>query len=86
MRSHYKVLLGVFLWYAGLSLLWPLPLRSTGSGRAGSAVMAHGPSRSVARGIFPDRDTNLCPLHLQADSQPLHHQGSPIMVFYTAGS
>ena len=31
-----------FFWYAGLSLLWPLPLRSTGSGRAGSAAMAHG--------------------------------------------
>ncbi|XP_073650303.1 polycomb group RING finger protein 5 isoform X1 [Tursiops truncatus] len=41
--------------YAGLSLLWPLPLRSTGSGRAGSAAMAHGPSRSAACGIFPNR-------------------------------
>ncbi|XP_059967448.1 zinc finger CCHC domain-containing protein 24 isoform X1 [Mesoplodon densirostris] len=63
--------------YAGSSLLWPLPLRSTGSGRAGSAAMAHGPSRYAACGIFPDRGTNLCPLHRQADSQPLHHQGSP---------
>ena len=67
----------VFLRYAGLSLLWPLPLRSTGSGRAGSAAMAHGPSRSVACGIFPDRGTNPRPLHRQADSQPLRHQGSP---------
>ncbi|XP_066862771.1 doublecortin domain-containing protein 2 isoform X1 [Kogia breviceps] len=50
---------------------------STGSGRAGSAAMAHGPSRSAARGIFPDRGTNPCPLHRQADSQPLRHQGSP---------
>ncbi|XP_059992933.1 nuclear RNA export factor 3-like [Lagenorhynchus albirostris] len=63
--------------YAGLSLVWPLPLRSTGSGHAGSAAMAHGPSRSVACGIFPDRGTNPCPLHRQADSQPLRHQGSP---------
>ncbi|XP_060160685.1 rap guanine nucleotide exchange factor 5 isoform X1 [Globicephala melas] len=39
--------------YAGLSLLWPLPLRSTGSGRAGSAATAHGRSRSAACGIFP---------------------------------
>ncbi|XP_060012563.1 zinc finger CCCH-type antiviral protein 1-like isoform X1 [Lagenorhynchus albirostris] len=58
---------------AGLSLLWPLPLRSTGSGRAGSAAMAYGPSRSVACGIFPDRGMNPCPQHQQADSQPLRH-------------
>ena len=62
---------------AGLSLSWPLPLRSTGYRRAGSVVVAHGPSRSAACGIFPDRGTNPCPLHWQADSQPLHHQGSP---------
>ncbi|XP_066864806.1 actin-binding protein IPP isoform X4 [Kogia breviceps] len=61
----------------GLSLLWPLPLRRTGSGRAGSEAMAHGPSRSAKCGIFPDRGTNPCPLHRQADSQPLRHQGSP---------
>ncbi|XP_059970716.1 proline-rich nuclear receptor coactivator 1 isoform X2 [Mesoplodon densirostris] len=67
--------------YAGLSLLWPLPLRSTGSGRAGSAAMAHGPSRSTACGIFLDRGTNPCPLHRQAYSQPLRHQGSPSIHF-----
>ena len=66
-----------FLWYVGLSLLWPLPLRSTGSRRSGSAAMAHGPSHSAACGIFPDRGTNPCPLHRQAHSQPLRHQGSP---------
>ena len=64
-------------WCAGLSLSRPLLLRSTGSGRAGSAVVAHGPSRSVACGIFPDQGSNPCPLHRQADSQPLRHQGSP---------
>ena len=52
-------------------------LRSTGSRRAGSVVVAHGPSRSTARGIFPDQGSNPCPLHWQADSQPLRHQGSP---------
>ena len=62
---------------AGLSLSWPLFLRSTGSRRAGSVVVAHGPSCSAACGIFPDQDSNPCPLHWQADSQPLHHQGSP---------
>ena len=62
---------------AGLSLSWPLLLRSTSSRRAGSVVVAHGPSCSTACGIFPDQDSNLCPLYWQADSQPLHHQGSP---------
>ena len=66
-----------FLRYVGLSVLWPLPLWSTGSGRAGSVAMAHRPSLSAACGIFPDRGTNPCPMHRQADSQPLHHQGSP---------
>ena len=61
----------------GLSLSRPLLLRSTGSRRAGSAGVAHGPSRPAARGIFPDQGSNPCPLHWQADSQPLRHQGSP---------
>ena len=55
----------------GLSLL------STGSRRAGSAIVAHGPSCSAACGIFPDQGSNPRPLHWQADSQPLCHQGSP---------
>ena len=39
----------------GLSLSRPLLLWSTGSRRAGSAVVAHGPSCSAACGIFPDQ-------------------------------
>ena len=66
---------------AGLSLSRPLLLRSTGFRRAGSVVVAHGPSRSAARGIFPDQGSNPCPLHWQADSQPLRHQGSPTCFF-----
>ena len=62
---------------AGLSLSRPLLLRSTGSRRSGSVVVAHGPSCSVACGIFPDQGSNPCPLHWQADSQPLRHPGSP---------
>ena len=62
---------------AGLSLSRPLFLRSTGSRRAGSVVVAHGLSCSVACGTFPDQGSNPCPLHWQADSQPLRHQGSP---------
>ena len=48
---------------AVLSLSRPLLLRSTGSRRAGSVVVAHGPSCSVACGIFPDQGSNPCPLH-----------------------
>ena len=66
---------------AGLSLSWPLLLWSTGSRRAGSVIVAHGPSCSVACGIFPDQGSNPCPLHWQADSQPLHHQGNPSLCF-----
>ena len=66
---------------AGLSLSRPLLLRSTGSRRAGSVVVAHGPSCSAACGILPDQGSNPCPLHWQADSQPLRHQGSPLFLF-----
>ena len=62
---------------AGLSLSRPLLLRSTGSRCAGSVIVAHGPSCSAVCGIFPDQGSNPCPLHWQADSQPLRHQGSP---------
>ena len=48
---------------AGLSLSQPLLLRSTGSRRAGSVAVAHGPSRSAARGILPNQGSNPCPLH-----------------------
>ena len=54
-----------------------LQTRSTGSRRTASAIVAHKPSRSAACGIFPDQGSNPCPLHWQADSQPLRHQGSP---------
>ena len=45
----------------------------------GSVVVVHGLSCSAACGIFPDQGSNPCPLHRQADSQPLHHQGSPFL-------
>ena len=45
------------------------------------SIVAHGPSCSAACGIFPDQGSNPCPLHWQADSQPLRHQGSPLMKF-----
>ena len=66
----------------GLSLSRPLLLRSTGSRRAGSVIVAQGPSCSVACGTLPDQGSNPCPPHWQADSQPLCHQGSPRSFFY----
>ena len=36
---------------------------------------------STACGIFPDQGSNPCPLHWQADSQPLRHWGSPSILF-----
>ena len=63
--------------HRGLTLLW-----TAGSRRAGSVTVAHGPSCSAACGIFPDQGSNPCPLHRQADSQPLRHQGSPRTYFF----
>ena len=65
----------------GLSLSRPLLLRSTSSRRVCSVVVAHGLSCSASCGIFPDQGSNPCPLHWQADSQPLRHQGSPPKCF-----
>ena len=50
----------------------------------GSVVVAHGLSCSVACGILPDQGSNSCPLHWQADSQPLCHQGSPLVFLIIA--
>ena len=50
----------------------------------GAAVVAHGPSCSAACGILPDQGSNPCPLQWQADSQPLHHQGSPALTLIIA--
>ena len=58
-------------------------LRPAGSrAHAGSAAVAHGPSRSAAREIPPDQGPNPCPLNRQADSQPLRHQGSPMRYIF----
>ena len=67
----------------GLSLSLPLLFQSTGSRCSGSVVVAHGPSCSTACGIFPDQGSNPCPLHWQADSQPLCHQRSPPFVYWS---
>ena len=60
---------------------WASVVVARGLWSVGSVVVAHGLSCSVACGIFPDQGSNPCPLHWQADSQPLRHQGSPINIF-----
>ena len=42
----------------------------------GSVVVVQGLSCSVACGVFPYQGSNPCPLHWEADSPPLSHQGS----------
>ena len=44
---------------------------------ASSVVVVLGLSCLKECGIFLDYGSNLCPLHWQADSLPLNHQGSP---------
>ena len=70
------------LWCAGLSLSWPLLLRSTGSKHAGSVFVAHGPSCSVACGILPDQGSNPCPLHWQADFSTTAPPGKPKLLLF----
>ena len=45
-----------------------------------SVAVAYGLNCSEACGIFLDQGSNLCPLHWQADSYPLYHQGSPCLI------
>ena len=71
----------------GYSLLWDsvflllLFLWTTDSGPSSSVVVMNRLSCSVAGGIFLDQGLNPCPLHWQADFYPLHHQGSPTVLF-----
>ena len=80
---------GYLLWCTGFSfLLWSsgsthtafssCGLKSLG-GLVGSVVVVHGLSCSAACRIFLDQGSNPCFLHWQADSYPLHHQGSPVL-------
>ena len=44
-----------------------------------SLVAVHGLGCLVACGIFLDQRLKPCPLHWQVDSQPLDHQGRPVL-------
>ena len=69
------------LWCSGSSPRWLLLLRTQALGTWAPAVVEHRLSCPVHCGIFPDRGLNLCPLDWQADSYPLHHQGSLVDIF-----
>ena len=79
----------LWLWWAGATLLpcsgfsprWLLLLRAQALGTWASVVVEHRLSCPVQCGIFPDQGLNLCPLDWQADSYPLHHQGSLVDIF-----
>ena len=70
---------GHWLQVHGLQQLWHAVSVDVARGlqTAGSVVVAHRLSCSMACGIFPDQGSNPCSLHWQVDSQPLCHQGSP---------
>ena len=54
---------------SGFSLQWLL-VEAPGLQSAGSAADMHRLTCSSAHGIFPDQESNLCPLHWQVDSLP----------------
>ena len=60
------------------------PAVEHGLQNASSVAVVHRSSLSTAYGILPDQGSNLRPLHWQADSQPMHHQGSPSRLFQGA--
>ena len=62
------------------SLRWLLLLQST-RGCLGSVVVAHWLSCSAACGIFPEQGLNSCPLHWEADTEPLDHREVPIILY-----
>ena len=55
--------------------------RTQALGAWASVVVAHRLTHSLACGVFLDQGSKLCPLHWQAYSYPLHHQGSPQPLF-----
>ena len=85
------------LWCAGFLLPWLLVPWRTGCRHMGTVVAAcrlksaglvvvvHGLHCFAACEIFPDRGSNLCPLHWQADSYPLDHHETHTREFLLRG-
>ena len=59
--------------------LWARGLQN--SQHAGSVLMTHRLSCSMACAIFLGQGSNPRPVHWQVDSYPLFHRGSPIFSF-----
>ena len=87
--SFLKIVLCIVGW-AGSSLLHGLSLVAIRGllvavafllQSTGSVVVAHRLSCPAVCGIFSDQGSNLCPLHWQADTLPLSHQGSLLRVY-----
>ena len=68
-----------FLVEPGLSSAWASVVVARELQSTGSIVVVPRFRCSEACGVLPDQGSNLCPLHWQADSYPLCHQGSPHM-------
>ena len=62
------------LWCLGFSRWGLLLLRAQALGTQASGLVDF--SCSAACAVFPDQGSNRCPLHWQADSSSLYHQGS----------
>ena len=67
---------------ACLSLPRPLLLRSTGSRRAGSAVVAHGPSCSAVCWILPDQGSEPVSSALAGRLSTTAPPGKPLHAFF----
>ena len=60
---------------------WALGMQAQQLRLVDSVVVVPGLSSSLACEIFPDKELNPQPMHWQADSYPLCHQGSPSVCF-----
>ena len=60
---------------------WASAVAAHGLQSTGSVVVMNRLSCSLACGLLLEQILNPCPLHWQADSQPLDHQGKPLHFF-----
>ena len=70
--------------YVVFSLQWLLLLQSPGSRVCGLSSSVQAKLLLAACGILLDQGSSPCPLHWQADSQSLDHQGSHIFKWLTS--
>ena len=81
---------GFYVEALGLSGMWASVVVARGLHSCGSRALEYRLSScsagaqlvSTACGIFPDLGSIPCPMHWQADSLPLNHQGIPGLLIY----